>query len=218
MRPRFLLLLLTALALLVPGVATATTVGANLLVSIVGQPGTYNALGGADAATNTPLDLAVNPGDVLEIYLRIDVGLPMHLYNTTVTANDPASVDFVNGSAVDITGLGFSLVGDPNTTLNDGTPGSGSGGSNFSLTALSSNTLYRLRYQVSPTFVADGLRDITLAIDSITFGSINDSLDPNLDTASIRLQQAAAVPEPGSLALLGAGLAALARRARRNGR
>jgi hypothetical protein len=203
------------LAVLLPGSAAATTVGANLLVSIVGQPGTYDAFGGPDAATNTPLDLAVDPGDVLEIYLRIDVGLPMHLYNTTITATDPSQVDFVNGSAVDLTGLGFSLVADPNTTLTDGTPSTGSGGSNLGATALSSNTLYRLRYQVSPTFLADGTRDITLAIDSIVFGNLNDSLDPNLDTASIRLQQAAAVPEPGSLALLGTGLAALARHARR---
>jgi len=212
-RSSFVFASLLLLAVATP--AAAISVGVDLLIGIHGrscpEPQCV-AIGGADAASNTPLDLAVAPGETIDVFVRISFGLPMREYQTAITL-DAGSLVFQ--SAVDISGLGFSSLADPNDTLTDASPGSGDADSNLCLPQLcvapSSNALYKLTFLVDPALTPDALRDLTVQVQSIQFDRGEDSLDGARDTASLRLQL---VPEPGTGLLLGLGLLALARAGR----
>lgn len=197
-----------------PLASAAITVGGEFIVSVNGG-GAQSVLGGPDGASNTPLDLAVSEGDVVELLVLIGYGLEIRQYETTITTDDPLSLDYVDGSAVDISTLGFSALADPDATLQDGTPGDGPADSDLcpvgTCSAPSTNTLYRLSWEVQTGFPIDALRDITISIDSIFFDDGAHSLDPAADTMSIRL-----IPEPGTAGLLIVGLVGLAARSRRS--
>ena len=71
------------------------------------------------------LIVSVAPGDTIRFLVSI-VGTPddpnLTSYDSTVTADDPTEIDYIVGSDVELSGLGFAFS--PNGSLNDVDPSS----------------------------------------------------------------------------------------------
>jgi hypothetical protein len=167
-----------------------TTVGTAVGTAIGGSPG---------------LTVGANAGDTLRFIVQYDQSVTYNGYATTIMADDPTEIDFVPGSAVDLSGKGFAgLMGNPNNSLNDGSPGSGLGnGAGSSI--VTGQDLYRVDYVVvnpSPGVAGDFRVQLTAV------GSPPNSINTDRQEAAVEV---AIVPEAPSLlllwiALLGLGL------------
>jgi len=201
---------------LTAGQAGAVLVGINIEVFKNGtSQGT--AFGSASTSTNTPLIITAATGDTLRFVVMLNqdpavntLGYGTNLPNLDANNSSGGSAEmrFVAGSGVDLSGLGFvsSLGANPNAQLNDTTPGNGNGNS------LSGNVntvnLYQVSYIVQ-TVVTDSLRDFNAVLSGYTSSPGGDLVNTALDSASVRIDALAVVPEPASLLLLGSGLAGL---------
>ena len=209
------LFVVCGLLALAVGQAGAAAIGINIEVFRNGvSQGT--ALGGPSTNTNIPLVVWAFPGDTLRFVVLVNTAsLAITIYQTSITADannaagGSAELRYVAGGAVELTGNGFDLFGaNPNNSLNDNSPtvGSAVAGSLVGPGTASPN-LYRIDYVVQAGVNADPLRDFTVVLGSLQNPG-GDTVDTFHDSASVQVNPNA--PEPGSLLLLGSGLAGLA--------
>jgi hypothetical protein len=197
------------------GQASATVISLNIEVFKNGvSQGT--AFGGASTATNVVLDVTVAVGDTLRFVVQYNIA-DGGTFSTGITADGnnssggSAEMRYIAGSAAtEVGGAVFtSLTANPNNSLNDTTPAAGFGNSTGTPAATVQANVYRVDYIVQSGLNSDSLRDFTVALAAHTSSPAGNALDPATDTASVRINSAAVVPEPASLLLLGSGLAGL---------
>ncbi len=205
------LIILLCASLLTATPSDAASVGINIEVfrNSVSQ-GT--AFGGADTTTNTPLLVGVEIGDTLRFVVSYNIA-DTGIYQTIITADADNSAGgsrkmrYVAGSGVELSGSMFVPGGNPNFSLNDATPTSGSASTPLPFAPLGT-LLYRVDYVVQPgVVVLDYNRDFTVVLLAHISDASGGSVDPQTDTASVILFPL--VPEPASLVLLASGLAGL---------
>ncbi len=224
--PMIVAMVLGAL-LLIPTQTVATLIGINVEVFKNGvSQGT--AIPYHNATVNTPLIVTASTGDTLRFVVQYSVDQVSQAeggtYSTSLqnldadnSAGGSREMRFVAGSAVELTGSGFAGgAGTPVTTLNDTTPTSGSANSTATAGAVQVN-LYQVDYIVQ-TVVTDANRDFNVVLVAHSSSPPGNLVDSQFDTASVRIDAAAAIPEPASLMLLASGLAGLGLAGLRHGR
>ena len=161
------------------------------------------ALGGLAGGLPT-LIVSASLGNTLRFEVALDQSATLNSYNTTIATDDPTEIDFV-GSAVEVSGKGFTGGGNPNTNLNDVTPSTGAGAIPGSGGSVTSQILYRLDYIVQAGVVTDLSADLRVNLTTIGGNTVNTLTRE----AAVRID--AQAPEPASRLLLGVGFIPLMR-------
>jgi hypothetical protein len=157
---------------------------------------------------NGTLIVQANPGDLLVITWALGTDTDIDVYRGLVSGVDTTEITRFGGSALELTGQGFDPGGNPNAPLTEQFYDAWSDGAPIGF-AGNGGELWRIEYFVaSPVTDADPDMTFTFNDSGLPCLTFFAGLCPGTPgTASLRID---AVPEPGTLLLLGSGLAVLA--------
>lgn len=192
-----------------PSSAYAAIIAFRIDVEVDSGSGFFSA--GTAVAGGGILRVIVDGGETIRFTVGIASAAASNLrsYTTTVNADDPGEADYIAGSGLDLSGLAFgvinsALLADPDTQLNDGTPGVGNINSLVGSTPGSNIDFYQVDY----IFLS---RDADLTTDFSVKGIFSTMSGTDSSAGGVpRVSLSSPMPDPASMLLLGSGLAALA--------
>lgn len=148
---------------------------------------------------------AIAGGDILDVFalpgdtVRFTVGLAtaasgdIRTYTTNVTVDDPTEIDYIPLSGVELTGLNFAALQDPDTQFRDIDPETGLVASNFLSVEGANTPFYLVEYVVQAGINTDAGVDFAVEGTFVVDGEADVSAG---GTAQVRLMNSNPPPEP----------------------
>jgi hypothetical protein len=188
--------ILTLLWVLGPLGSPAQGADAGIKIEVQVDSGSGFVVIGDAIGGGSTLDVAVSPGDKVRFVPLIAGSLEgtlLEFYSTSITADDPAEIDYIEESGQELSGLGFDADLNPDVELQDLDPGFGYVESAFGSSGClffncDDEPLYSVEYTVQPGIDSDSFVDFSVTLLQIITNDVDDAAATDgTETANVRL-------------------------------